>query len=150
MSNPMEDIKDSIEAELVGILPADYQKLAYLEDVEKNNWKQIDQGYGVRGKALNETAGVTKTYTMLQVFEVVLTKRYNQSLKNEDELQQTSFDLRGLCFDIYKKMVNDHAGLPGTVMNVSGLFIAEPEPDDEAKVITQRMEFNILYRISLI
>lgn len=150
MSNQIEDIKDAIVARLEVILPSGYQALAYQEDVFQNNWNQVPLGYGVRALEAAEVSGVNKVYTLSQTYEVILTERYLQSQVGDEKLREKSYDLREQGLVVYKDMVNNKAGLPGSVMNVSNLFIAEPEIDVESKVVVQRIEFIILHRISLI
>ena len=144
----MEDLKNSINTRLAALFPT-FQELDYVEEVENNNWNQIEKGYGTRALTANEIDGVNKRYTVNQVYEVILTERYLHSSTDETHLQSTSFDLRSKCLDIYKDMINTKAGLPSEVMNVHTVLIDEPEVETESKVIIQRMEFSIIYRITL-
>lgn len=145
----MEDIYNSILARMGTVLDADYQLLDYVELIEKNSWNQVPKGYGVRAKIANEVDGVNKSYTLEQTFESIISDRYVHSSTNDIELRTTSFNLRNVALDIYKDLIKTKAGLPGTVVNIRTLSIAEPEVDEEAKVIVQRFEYSVFYRISL-
>ena len=144
------DIKNSIITRLIAVLPSDYKALAYIEEIEKNNNTQIKRAYGVQALEAEEVSGVNKVYTIDQTFEVIITDNYNHSQVNDNDYQNKTYDIREQCLAIYKDIVNTHAGLPGTVLNVSSLFIDIPEQDDESKSVIQRINFLIRYRVSLI
>jgi len=145
----MENITNAIKDRLILVLPPEYKELAYVEDVEENNWNQIINGFGVRALEANEVSGVNKVYTLSQTFEVILTGRYLHSQEDDVRLRDISYQLRAFLLDIYRDLINNKAGLPLVVMNVSTLLIQPPEIDFESKNVIQRMEFLVLYRISL-
>lgn len=150
MIDTMRDIRDSMLSEIATELGATYKQLAYLEDVEKNNFRTNNDRYGVRALTANEVPGVTKNVHITQTFEVVLTKGYYESSLDDTEQVEKAYDNRENALDIYKRMVNTHAGLSGTVLNITNLVVEEPEYLLEEKVAVQRATMDITYRFNLI
>ena len=146
----IRDITNAIKGQISTTLPATYGEIAYVEAVEKNNFRQSKDKYGVRALAAGETPGVTKEVTIAQDFEIVLTTGYRESRTNDSKQVEDSLDLRAEVLDIYKTLVNNRAGLPLVVLNVSDLILSEPEYLEDDKVVVIRANMNILYRYSLI
>lgn len=150
MIDTMRDIRDAMETEIQAELGATYKKLAYVQDVVKNNFRTQNNRYGVRALAATESDGVTKSVRLTQSFEVVLTKGYFQSNVDDSEQIERALDNRENLLDIYKRLVNNKAGLPGTVLNITNLTVDEPEYLEDEKVVVQRATMDITYRFSLI
>lgn len=144
------DIKNSMKARIASVLGASFKELAYVENVDKNNWTQVQNGYGILPLEANEVPGVTKEITLDHNFEIVLTGQYNDSSINDVKIREKISGLKDLCLQIYKDLVNNQAGYPLKVMNVSNLFIEDAENNEESKVVYQRMQVIIKYRVSLI
>lgn len=149
MATSMTDIRDSVIARLVTVVPADYKELAFIETIEDNSSRTDNNRYAVRALEAAEFGGVTKTISFDQSFEVVLTKNWVQN--SIDDIQQVtaSYENRALIQDIYVDLVQTKGGLPGTIINISNLVIAEPEYLLEDKVAVQRATMNIKYRLTL-
>ena len=88
--------------------------------------------------------------TFIQSFEVVLTKGYQRSDLSDTEQVEKAYDNRENMYDIYKRVVNSRAGIPGTVLNITNLVVSEPEYLVDEKVAIQRATMDITYRFSLI
>jgi hypothetical protein len=146
----MRDIQEALSLEIETELGSTYKPLAYIENVEKNSFRTSNNRYGVRALLSNQVPGVTKNVTFIQRYQVVLTKGYVESNLDDDKQVQASFDLRELVLDIYKRVVNNRAGLPGTVLNIFNLTIEEPAYLQDDKVVIIRAEFDVTYRFSLI
>ena len=149
MSTQITDLKDSIKAEVAAELGANYKELAYLEVIEKNSFRTGSERYGVRSLEASEQSGVTGVYTMKQAFEVVISKGYIQSSIDDTEQVTKSYEIRESFLDIYKRLVNNKAGIPSVVMLVTNLVISEPEYLEDDKLTLVRMQFEIIYRITL-
>ena len=145
------DIKASLESELEAELTG-FTKLSYVEDVAKNTFRKTGTKdcYGIRALGASQLPGVTKTVTLNQEFEVILTKGYTQSTVSDTSQVTDSLDLRAEFLGLYKRYVNDKGGLPGTILNITDLILAEPEYLEDDKVVVQRATMNIQYRYSLI
>lgn len=144
------DITNSIKSEVATELGAAYKELAYVEDVAKNSLRTSNDRYGVRALVASQLPGVTKNITLNQEFEVILTKGYIESSIDDTSQVSKSLDLRAEFLSIYKRLVNGKAGLPGTVLNITDLILAEPEYLEDDKVVIQRASMSIQYRYSLI
>ena len=149
MSTEMTQIKNALLSEISTELGASYKQLAYVEDIAKNSFKTSNDRYGVRALHAGATPGVTKTVTMLQSFEVVLTKGYIQSSIDDTEQVSKSYELRESAFDIFRNAVNNKVALSSVVMYVSNLQVSEPEYLEDDKVVIMRCTMDILYRITL-
>ena len=146
----MRDITNALKSEVSTVLGADYRELAYLEDVAKNSFRSSNDRYGVRALGGLQIPGVTKNVTLTQQFEIVLTKGYTESNIDDEPQVTKSYDNRENLLDIYKELVNNRGGLPGTILNIFDLAISEPEFLEDDKVAIQRATFNVTYRYSLI
>jgi hypothetical protein len=145
----ISDIKSDIQSQLATFLGVSYKLLPFSEDVAKNNWNQVVDGYAVRDVSNSEISGVNRAYTMALITEIVLTGRYNDGSISDERLIDVKDDLVGKALDIYKLMINTKAGSPSNVMQVNGLVIPEIENDEESKILVQRIQFNVIYRIQL-
>ena len=150
MIDSMRDIRNAMETEIAAELGVNYKKLAYLEDVTKNSFRTNNDRYGVRALSSSEVDGVTKNPTFTQSFEVVLTKGYYESNLDDTEQIERSLDNRENLLCIYKRLVNNRAGIPSVVLNIQNLQIDEPEFLVDEKVAVQRATMDITYRFSLI
>jgi len=150
MITDISDIVTSIKAEVAAELGVSYKELAYVEDVAKNSFRTSNDRYGVRALVAGQLPGVTKFVTLSEEIEVILTKGYIESSIDDTSQVAKSLDLRAEFLSIYKRLVNNRAGLPGTVLNVFDLVLAEPEYLEDDKVVIQRASFNVQFRFSLI
>jgi hypothetical protein len=146
----VREIKNSMESVIQSTLGSGYKKLAYVENVEANNYFGNSERYGVRVLSGNEVPGVTKNIHITQTFEVVLTKAYLVSNIDETEKVDKSLDNIENILDVYKDLVNTKAGVPLKVLNITNLVLEEPEFLAESKVAVQRATIDITYRFSLI
>ena len=145
----VSSIKTSIKTALVTYLGNTYKELSFTEDVSQNNWNQIDKGYAVRDVSGSEISGVNRAYTMNLVCEIILSGRYYDTSIDDTRLVSLKDDLVGKVLDIYKIMINTKAGSPTIVMNITGANIPEVENDTDAKILVQKIQFNVIYRIQL-
>lgn len=146
----MNDITTAMKSEIAAELGASYKELAYVENVQKNNFRTGNDRYGVRALQGAQVPGVTKNITITQEYEVVLTKGYIESSVDDTLQVSKSYDNRENLLDIYKRLVNNRAGLPSVVLNVFDLIIGEPEYLEQDKIVIQRATMNITYRFTLI
>ena len=146
----MRDITTSLKAEVLSVLGSSYKELDYVEDVAKNSFRTSNDRYGVRALGGLQEPGVTKNVTITQQYEIVLTKGYTESNLNDSPAVTKSYDNRENLLDIYKQIVNNRGGLPGTILNITDLIISEPEFLVNDKVAIQRATISVTYRYSLI
>lgn len=146
----IRDITNAMKSEVSAELGVNFRELAYLEDVSKNSFRTGNDRYGVRALGGFQVPGVTKNVTITQTFEIVLTKGYIESNIDDEPQVEKSYDNRENLLDIYKRLVNNRGGLPGTILNIFDMSISEPEFLDDDKVAIQRATMSITYRYSLI
>lgn len=144
------DILNGVKLNMSTVLGASFNELPYVRNVEKNNFNTNHDRYGVQAKASFQTDTVTKTVTMFQTFEMVITKAYIEDGISDDDSRAKHLEIQDLYIDIYKSLVNNKASVPGTVLDVQDLTTQEPEYLEEEKVIVLRASVNVLYRFSLI
>jgi hypothetical protein len=150
MSDVIRDIRDAMVSEIQAELGSTYKPLAYLEDVAKNSFRTSSERFGVRPLASSQVPGVTKYYQFIQSFEIVISKQYLESSIDDSEKVEKSLDNREIVLALFKRMINNKAGLPSMVLNVFDLAIAEPEYLEQDKVAVQRATMNIQYRLTLL
>lgn len=150
MSDAVRDIKEAMETTIQTFLGVNYKKLAYVEDVTKNNYLTNSNRYGVRALAGGEVPGVTKNVHLTQSFEVVLSKAYRESSLDDTEQLEQALDNFNNILSIYKDMVNTKCGIPLIILNITNLQLSDPEYLVESKVAIQRATIDITYRFSLI
>lgn len=150
MIDSVRIIKEGIETISQAYLGASYKKLAYVNDVEKNNYNSNSNRFGVRALAGGEVPGVTKNVHLTQTFEIVLSKVYRESSLDDTEQSEKALDNFNNVLSIYKDLVNTKCGVPLTVLQVTNLQLSEPEYIVDSKVAIQRATMDITYRFSLI
>lgn len=150
MSTLVTDLLASIKSAVGTTLGVEFSEIPYVADVSKNNFNNNNNRYGVQSLASNETDSVTKFVTMLQSFEVVLTKAYVDDGISDSDKQSKTVDAQDLVYDIYRDLVNTKAGVPAIVINITDLEMSDPEYLDKEKVVVIRASFNVLYRFTLI
>ena len=144
------DLRNAMVSEVAAEVGAGWSELAYVNDPQKNNFRQSKQGYGVRALSAIQLPGVTKHVTFEQTFEVVLTKRYIQQAVGDGRARDEALSLQDEMLCIHKRLVNNKAGLPAQVMNVDALTMEDIEFLDDDKVAVLVAQVVIQYRISLI
>lgn len=150
MSDIVRTIRNGLESEISAEAGVNYKKLDYLEDVSKNSLRTSSLRYGVRALDSEQLPGVTKYMTFQQSFEIVLSKSYRESVLGDSPLFEASLDNDELMMRIYKRLINNKAGVPASVLNVTDLTLAQPEVLADEKVVVTRATVNILYRLTLI
>lgn len=150
MIDIIRDIKVGMEGVIQTYLGPTYKRMAYVNDVEKNNYNTDSNRYGVRALAGGDDPGVTNFVTIRQTFEVVLSKAYRQSSLDDLEQFEMSLDNFNNMLSIYKELVNFKAGVPLKVLNITNIQMSEPEYLVQSKVAIQRATMDVIYRFSLI
>ncbi len=147
----IEDLVDSINTEVQGVLGVSFKPLQYVLNVERNSFRGNEDRYGVIHGEANQLPGVTRFATWNQSFTIVLTKGYVESSKDDLKARNANIELYGLMHTIHKQLIYSKAGLPSIVLHVpSTIEIEEPEYDEEQKVTILRANIEIQYRYDLV
>ena len=150
MSTLVNDLLDSIKTRVASVLGSEYGELPYVIDVSQNNFNQNHNRYGVIPAASFESESVTKYVTMIQSYQLVLTKAFIEDGISDADKQAKRTELQDLVYDIYKDLVNTKAGIPSIVMNITDLQVEDATYLNEEKVVVINASFNVLYRFTLI
>jgi len=144
-------ILDAIRARLVAVLPSTFKALAFVRSVDKNHKRGTNRGFGVFPGAVEPSpAGVVGSYTMVQDFVVVLTRKITTGKKTDRDLETaeqelyTQFDNISRDFQINKLFENTFTLLVGKP------FAEEPEYLEDEETVVVRYAYPITYRNALL
>lgn len=146
----VSDIVTAMKTEILGVLGSSYKELQFVTNVNRNNFRQSNDRYGVLHGTASQLPGVTRYATWSQVFEIVLVKGYVDSSVSDDIAREKSLELFGKMHEIHQQLINTKAGLPGTVLNVQNtISILDPEYIEAEKVTVLRANVELQYRYAL-
>lgn len=148
MSSLVTTIISGIEARLAAVLTA-YDPLRYYFDLAKNDYAGNNSRYAVIPKEVEAQAGVIRSVTVNQDFQIVLTNGYRNNPKSDTDLQAVVKDLYDKMDDVLHDLFLTKLGSPSIVLLVTLNSIEEPEILEENKVIALRMNMNVRYRRDL-
>lgn len=147
----VSDLVTAMNSEISGVLGSDYLPLAHVINVERNNFRQSNDRYGVLHGAASQLPGVTRNATFIQSFQIILTKGYRDSSVSDGAARDYSMSLYGKMLEIHRQLIKTKAGLPSIVLNVQDtISISDPEYIEEEKVTILRADVEIQYRFDLI
>lgn len=143
MSTVVGDIRTAID----GIVATEttWSKLRFIEDVSKNDERNLDQAYGVRPLDAPEGSTITKVYTLDHNFEVILSRTAPRE-QDDDDLIAAKDDLFEQAHKVLKATIDTKLGLPAVVIVVQAPSISEPEILDGLSAIVLRVGFSVKYR----
>lgn len=144
MSNLVEQILDAIELEVK--TETGFTKLKYNYNLELNDSIKNGQRFGVRPKEASVADGLNKVYTVDQVFTVTLVLGYESNAQSDATLQTRVKTLYNKMDEVIKAMHLNKAGLPSIILVVNLDSIAEPEINEENKIVSLSADFIIKYR----
>lgn len=74
MSTIVKSVYDAIKTEVSTTLGVAWKELRFLFEVERNDKRVLERGFGVVPQAAVDSPSVLKTYTLDQDFEIILTR----------------------------------------------------------------------------
>ena len=125
MSTIVKDIKEAMESRLAIVLSTS-KPLDYVIDIEKNNFTNDKDRFGINPGAATPSVSITKAYTLAQKFEIVLVTDFvndHDDSKQDDKILVLYDRMHEMFIDLFQSRI----GLNGIVMNVNEPEIAEPE-----------------------
>lgn len=144
MSDIVKQIREGFESTITTTLPT-FSLLDHKFDLEKNNFRNNDQRFGVLVEGGANAIPILKHYTIGRSFVVRLAQGYNAKQKN-DTLQQAAQDtLEDAIDEISKAAITTKLGLPSIVLDVTIINISPPEFDIE-HLASIDVEYIIKYR----
>lgn len=145
----VSDVRAAILAQMATTLGADYQKLPYVLDLERNDVRRARLGYGCRALSSSPSeAQLNRSFTLDQGFEMILANTFAADV-NDDQKQSAMDAMFDKADDIMKAIVNSKLGLAPTVLFVGVPSYGEPELLRGAKLVSLRVQFIVKYRTQL-
>ena len=144
MSNIVEQIYDSVVTLTGTELGATWTRLSKVFDPAQNNFREINQAFGVRPRGALTSEGVTRVYTMDHTFDVLLAKRAS-SRDSDLAILETEFILFSAADELFKKFFLSKLALPSIVLIVNSPSLSDPEVLDNGCVLLTA-SFNVKYR----
>jgi uncharacterized protein (DUF111 family) len=144
MSAIVNSIFDAIKSEVSTAVGAGWVELRRVLEPEKNDFRTMERGYGVRHGSAFNAAGVTRVYTLDHGFAVILTRRV-VSRNDDEEMQEAINDLYDKADEVLKRVFLTKLGLPSLVLNVDTPEIDAPIVLESGGVYIE-VRFNVKYR----
>jgi len=143
MSSSQRQILSAIDTRVQAVLPT-YSLLKYSYDLEANDYRGSELGYGVTVGGGNSVEGTHKSITMDQSFGVILTGRFGGRAKDlaEREALNVIYDNLEL---LYVDFFQSKLGINSVVYLVSSLELDEPEKIAD-NIISVKMNFTVKFR----
>lgn len=145
MSDLVKQINDGLETTVATVVDSDYALLDYKYDTAKNNFRNNKKRYAVIPLAGTSVNTITKVYSMIQQFEIIITNEY---VNRDDDTAQRDvmFDLYDQADEIFKEVYRRPNGLSAIVLNIQNININDPEFFDDSSVAVLRFQLGVTYR----
>jgi hypothetical protein len=141
----VSDIITAIKTVASTFLGSTYSELPYGYKVEQNSKAVAKKGYTVKPRASTEDGYINRTVSVNQNFEFVLNDIYLPSSSNDTAKKSAIIALYDKMISLYVQMVSTKLN-SSVVMQVSNMFIGEPEIIEESDYVTIRMTFTVKHR----
>lgn len=126
---------------------AEYQALRFIYEVEKNHLRGQRLGFAVRPLAASPAETVTKTFTLNQDFEIILTDSIARA-DDDSQKEEVIKVMYDMLDDFFQALINTKLSLPTIVLFVSAPSMSEPEFIDDNKLVILRAQYTVRYRSS--
>lgn len=148
MANTVSTIFDNLKSTIVANIDSEFQELHYVRDLERNDDRILSKGYGLRFLSGPATDTLTKSYTIDQGFEIVLT-RTNLRQADESQVEDAEKLLHDEATDILVPLINSNLSGTAGVLKIDQPDFSEPELLGEASFVALRVQIVITYRQQL-
>lgn len=148
MSNVVALVRQGINNRCAAVLSG-WSSLVFLHDVARNAQSKANNRYGVLARGATQTPGATCAYTMSHEYEVILTKVWVSTVDGDSALTTAQEALFQEAHKIYKDVSDTKCGVPASVLVVRDALLTSPEILEDQKIIVQRLQFTVLYRVSV-
>jgi hypothetical protein len=119
-------IHEAIKTTAGVVLGGSYVLIRNVYELDKNDTRTSNYGYGVKHLASSIADGVTRTVTMDQGFELILMNRIVRR-DNDSEIQAVINTLHDKVEAFFQSAYLTKLGLSSIVLNVENLNITEPQ-----------------------
>ena len=144
MSSNQTTILNAIETRVQAVLSADYNRLRYSYEVEKNDARTAEKAFGVGAGSATTTEGTNRAITLDQEFFVIITDKFNTRNKDNSERDALK-NVYDQLEVVYRDLFQSKIGIPNSVLVVNELSLDEPVKIGD-NVISVRMNFNVKHR----
>lgn len=120
-------------------------RLRHIIEFEKNDFRTIEDAYGLLRGTAEPVTGVNRSYTMDHGYQLLLTGRVI-SRSDDQAIQEVLHTLYDRADTVLKALINQKAGLATKVLNIFGQTWPDPEVFDENKLVLLRTGFIIKFR----
>jgi hypothetical protein len=141
-----KQIKDNIALIIENIYPT-LNKLKYLEDIDKNDWRRIKDSYGVRLLGLIETDEIIGGETLDRTYEIILATRFINKGSTDDAQVSAKETLIERLELIRRKLERTKAGNFKNVRDVRNYVESEAEFIEDDSVVLIRAEFDVNFKV---
>lgn len=131
--NTVEQVYDGLVTTSSSILGANWQRLKKVFDPALNDFRNIEQAFGIRHGAASPQDDITCVYTMDHAFDILLVDR----AANRDSdlaIQERLNVLYDKADQIFREAITTRLSL-SFVTNVGGLRFGEPELLDNGAIL---------------
>ena len=149
MSTIVKSVYDAIKTEVSTTLGSTWLELKHLFEVENNDKRVLNRGYGVvPGEAVNNPS-VLKVYTLDQTFEIILTRGMGREIDDSDKINALldSGELYDEASELAKALLNKTLGASTVIYNIFDFNMSAPEFTASAVVL--RIQVTVKWRENL-
>lgn len=147
--NTVEQISDSILTQMQTSLGADFKPLSYFFDVSQNNFVGNKKRFGVVPLSGSNNLTVTKSFTVDQNFQMILTDNYKNVGNSDSKQRDVLFFLYDKFDEIIATLYMSKLGIPNIVLFTGLQDFAEPEFLDEENLAVLKVNIIVKYRRSI-
>ena len=148
MANTVSTIFDNLKASIIANIGPDFVRLKFARDLERNDKRELTQGWGLRFLAGPPSDSITKSYSIDQGFEIILT-RTNIRQNDEDDVEEAEKLLFDEMTDILAPLINSNLSGTAGVSRISQPDFSEPELLKDSSFVALRVQIIITYRQQL-
>lgn len=148
-TNLVEQIVDAFHARLAAQFPADWHRLKYARQVEKNDKIGRNRGYACLPKSGERSkASVFGAYTITQDFDIILTKGV-QPGKGDSGISEAELELYTWMDRVIRDAVTTKLYESDIVLRVQEPTLEAPEYFEDEEMVVIRASFPVTYRNNL-
>lgn len=147
MSTVVADITAALKSEIETALGAGWSQLKFVFEPEKNDFRSVQQGYGLIQGPTDPVEGTLRVYTVDQEYRVILTRRVASRLSDRD-YETDKNALFENAHKIFQRLVLTKGGLPSKILLIDGPSMSEPEILEE-QIALLELSFVVKYREAL-
>lgn len=146
MSTIVKSVYDALKSAVSTELGSSWTELRFLFDVEGNDRRTAERGFGVIPLEAVSNPTILQAYTFDQTFEVILTRTNPREIDDTDKINAllNTGELYDEASNIHKAILRTQIGIPAVINLVQEVGMNAPEFTENFIVL--RFQFNIRWR----